>query len=181
MGIKSYLEQKLFKKPILKPISCRTSAEDTICRLKELNDLIDDKQVDVFRDTGVLRYNGWKIRSLFQAEDESITVADCELTSKKAFPLHVHKDSIEFIVVKEGEITVKFDDGKKVKASAEGARNFIYIEKNQSHVVASTSKGVTKILFVIIPADCALPYPLNGLGKIYQKCGGIAEGLHGEG
>jgi mannose-6-phosphate isomerase-like protein (cupin superfamily) len=181
MGIRSYLVGKLTRKPLLTSVSYDTPAEKAVSRLKELNDLIDDKQVEIFRGTGVMSYNGWKIRSLFQAEDESITVADCELTSKKAFPLHVHKDSIEFIVVKEGEITVRFDDGKKVKASAGSPRNFVYIEKNQSHVVASTSKGVTKILFVIIPANSALPYPLNGLGKIYQKCGGIAEGLHGEG
>lgn len=181
MGIRSYLVEKMSKKPSIPPVSCSLSAEGAISKLKELNDLIDDKQIEVFRDTGVLKYDGWKIRSLFQAEDESVTVADCELTSKKAFPLHVHKNSIEFIIVKEGEITVKFDDGKKVKASAEGSRNFIYVEKNQSHIVASTSKGITKILFVIIPADKALPNPLNSLGKIYEECGGIVEGLHGEG
>jgi len=133
------------------------SARECIRRIKEINDLIASKEVVILNDLGLMTAKGWKIDTVFQAEDESLTYGNAVISSNNKFPKHYHKDSVEVFVVNKGSLSVHFlDTDDVITVHAGDGKNFLYIERGREHVVWSDAPE-TRIFFMIVPSDKGYP------------------------
>lgn len=133
------------------------SAIDSIKKLKEINDLIDSQAITSNFASNEILYDGWKITTVYQAENNSITMGGCEILSNSKFPEHYHKNSVEIFIVKKGGLTVHFyDNDQEITVKAGDARNFIYIEPEREHSVTAT-EFPTHVFFVLVPSDEGFP------------------------
>jgi len=135
----------------------KCNARECIRKIKEINDLITNKEVVVLRDLGLITTEGWIIKTVFQAEDDTITYGTIEIDSDNRFPKHYHRNSVEVFVVNKGNLNVHFLDTDEIlTVCAEDEKNFLYVEHGREHVVWSDIPG-TCLFFVIVPSDKGYP------------------------
>ena len=132
-------------------------ARECIRKIKEINDLITSKEITVLSDLGLMTTEGWHIKTVFQAEDGSITYGTIEISSNNKFPKHYHKNSVEMFVVNKGNLNVRFTDTDEIlTVSEKDEKNFLYVEHGREHVVWSDIPG-TCLFFAMVPSDKGFP------------------------
>ncbi len=133
-----------------------------IQELKTITNLLETNHIESINRHH--KNNGWHFNVEYESNDEMIILGRVWSYIKGAtFSDHVHKDTVEFMTLLKGSVTIKFPDDEDVHILDKKLSSFI-IAPDRKHSIENNSDD-TEIIYVTIPADPGLIEIYRGLNE----------------
>jgi len=129
--------------------------EKAVNRLKKrqitIDKLLDSEEIHLKGKNGNLT---WKLDVMYQRKDCSLGFASCKQSGGiGTFPMHVHKDSAEYLICVRGSVLFSMEDGiQRILNEGDCAS----IPPNREHSTKALDDD-TKLVYVCVPHDPAIP------------------------